>query len=191
MNISRQGSSPTISMLSRVRCSQAPRLRRNRMAPLSGRDEDPGPLRSPRSRWRERLRWRAFLKAPPCASSAPWPREERRSRADRSATCAQQSKARRRSRDPPRRQTYTSPDGIALLDSARLGSGWCAQCACGMHRSSYSAMTISPASGPQAGHAGSRRTLNVRNDSSSASYASSRPIRGSPSPRRTLMVSTA
>ena len=43
------------------------------------------------------------------------------------------------------------------------------QCACGMQRSSYSAMTISPASGPQAGQAGSRRTLKVRNDSSSAS----------------------
>lgn len=39
----------------------------------------------------------------------------------------------------------------------------------GMHSSSYSAMTISPASGPQAGHASSRRILKVRKDSSKAS----------------------
>ncbi len=43
------------------------------------------------------------------------------------------------------------------------------QWACGMQRSSYSAMTISPASGPQAGQPGSRRTLKVRNDCSNAS----------------------
>ncbi len=39
----------------------------------------------------------------------------------------------------------------------------------GMHSSSYSAITISPAFGPHAAHSGSRRTLKVRNDSSSAS----------------------
>ncbi len=40
---------------------------------------------------------------------------------------------------------------------------------CGMHRSSYSAITSSPASAPHAGHCGSRRTLNVRKLCSSAS----------------------
>ena len=40
---------------------------------------------------------------------------------------------------------------------------------CGMHRSSYSAITISPAFSPHAGHSGSRRTLKVRKDSSRAS----------------------
>jgi hypothetical protein len=40
---------------------------------------------------------------------------------------------------------------------------------CGMQRSSYSAIAIGAASSPQAGHFGSRRTLKVRNDSSSAS----------------------
>ena len=39
----------------------------------------------------------------------------------------------------------------------------------GIQSSSYSAMTISPACSPHAGHSGSRRTLNVRNSSSSAS----------------------
>ncbi len=40
---------------------------------------------------------------------------------------------------------------------------------CGMQRSSYSAITISPASGPQAGQFGSRRTRNVRKLCSRAS----------------------
>ena len=39
----------------------------------------------------------------------------------------------------------------------------------GMQSSSYSAMTMGAAFSPQAGHCGSRRTLNVRNDSSSES----------------------
>ncbi len=41
--------------------------------------------------------------------------------------------------------------------------------ACGMHRSSYSAITMGAALSPHAGHSGSRRTLKVRKDSSSAS----------------------
>ena len=67
--------------------------------------------------------------------------------------------------------------GVWLCHARKLGVGRFLggdparrrQCAWGMQRSSYSAMTISPASGPQAGQAGSRRTLKVRNDSSRAS----------------------
>ncbi len=67
----------------------------------------------------------------------------------------------------PRRSTATRPTVRARrpCDPVPAVDQW----ACGMQRSSYSAMMISPASGPQAGQAGSRRTLKVRNDSSSAS----------------------
>src|SRR5450759_4786324 len=66
-----------------------------------------------------------------------------------------------------------------------------ASVACGRHRSSYSAITIGGASGPQVGQVGSRRTLNVRKLSSSASYARRRPISGSPRFRSSLIASSA
>src|SRR4029079_375865 len=58
------------------------------------------------------------------------------------------------------------------------------------HRSSYSAST-SCAPSPQAGQLGSRRTLKLRNVSSSASYASNRPRTGSRMSSSNLMASSA
>ena len=63
--------------------------------------------------------------------------------------------------------------------------------ACGRQRSSYSAITIGAAFGPHAGQLGSRRTLKLRNDSSSASYASRRPTSGSPRSSSSLIASSA
>ncbi len=60
------------------------------------------------------------------------------------------------------------------------------QWVCGMQRSSYSAMTISPASGPQAGQAGSRRTFEGRGTTAPArrrpasGRRAGRPARGGP-----------
>src|ERR1035438_10685820 len=56
-----------------------------------------------------------------------------------------------------------------------------------MHRSSYSAITIGPAFSPQAGHDGSRRTLNVRKLWSIESYVRSRPTSGSPNSSNNLI----
>src|SRR5207245_3564773 len=54
---------------------------------------------------------------------------------------------------------------------------------CGMQSSSYSAITISAACSPHARQSGSRLTLNTRNDSWRAAYASRRPISGSAIPK--------
>ena len=72
--------------------------------------------------------------------------------------CRSRSAARRRRSPSAKRKP---PQPAATSTGACLG--------CGMQRSSYSAMTISPACSPQAGQAGSRRTLKVRNDCSRAS----------------------
>jgi len=83
----------------------------------------------------------------------------------------------------------TDPDGvrIELMDSADESVQLRG---CGMQRSSYSAITISPAFGPQAGHSGSRRTLRSGTTPRGV-IGQQAPTSGSPSPRSILMASMA